>query len=84
MPDAYYPCRCLCFWFVQITRTTPARRTILHLSQILLTDALTFIVHLRLVTDLPLPTYNFSTIRPRVRSAGINATFTRSPTSTRM
>jgi hypothetical protein len=33
----------LCFWFVQITRTTPARRTILHLSQIFFTDALTFI-----------------------------------------
>jgi len=33
----------LCFWFGQITRTTPRRRTILHLSQIRLTDALTFI-----------------------------------------
>jgi len=32
----------LCFAFVQITRTTPRRRTILHLSQIRLTDALTF------------------------------------------
>jgi len=29
--------------FVQITRTTPRRRTILHLSQIRFTDALTFI-----------------------------------------
>jgi hypothetical protein len=37
----------LCFWFVQITRTTPARRTILHLSQIFFTDALTFIARLR-------------------------------------
>jgi hypothetical protein len=27
---------------VQITRTTPRRRTILHLSQIRFTDALTF------------------------------------------
>jgi len=41
-PD--YPCRCLCFWLGQMTRTTPRRRTILHLSQILLTDALTFMV----------------------------------------
>jgi hypothetical protein len=32
----------LCFWFEQITRTTPRRRTILHLSQIRLTDARTF------------------------------------------
>jgi hypothetical protein len=39
-----YPCLCLCFWFEQITRTTPRRRTILHLSHMRLTDALTFIV----------------------------------------
>jgi hypothetical protein len=37
-----YPCLCLCFWFVQITRTTPRRRITLHLSQIRFTDALTF------------------------------------------
>src|SRR6187549_150682 len=37
-----YPCLCLCFALVQITRTTPRRRTTLHLSQIRLTDALTF------------------------------------------
>src|SRR5687767_1066016 len=38
-----YPCLCLCLALVQITRTTPRRRTTLHLSQIRLTDALTFI-----------------------------------------
>src|SRR5215471_11569366 len=37
-----YPCLCLCFEFIQITRTTPLRCTILHLSQIFFTDALTF------------------------------------------
>ena len=37
-----YPCLCLCFWFEQMTRTTPARRTTLHLTQIFLTDDLTF------------------------------------------
>src|SRR4029453_10276130 len=41
-----YPCLCLCFWFEQITRTTPRRRTILHLSQIRLTDARTFTISL--------------------------------------
>jgi len=43
----------LCFWFGQITRTTPRRRTILHLSQIRLTDALTFIEPSRLRHDSP-------------------------------
>src|SRR5215471_6181117 len=38
----FYPCLCLCFEFSQITRTTPLRCTILHLSQIFFTDALTF------------------------------------------
>jgi hypothetical protein len=40
----FYPCLCLCFAFVQMTRTTPRRRTTLHLSQIRFTDALTFMM----------------------------------------
>src|SRR3954466_5327035 len=37
---------CLCLWrgSEQITRTTPLRRTILHLRQIFFTEAITFIV----------------------------------------
>jgi len=38
----YYPCLCLCFAVVQITRTTRFRRIILHLLQIGFTEALTF------------------------------------------
>jgi hypothetical protein len=37
----------LCFWFGQITLTTPRRRTILHLAHTFFTDALTFIARSR-------------------------------------
>jgi hypothetical protein len=33
----------LCFWLLQMMRTTPARRTTLHFTQIFLTDDRTFI-----------------------------------------
>ncbi len=41
-----------------------------------------FVFFVRFVADFVI--HNFSTIRPRVLSAGINATLTRSPTRTRM
>ena len=40
-----YPWRCLWRGFLQITRTTFLRFTILQLAQILLTDGLTFMTH---------------------------------------
>jgi hypothetical protein len=43
----------LCFAFVQMTRTTPRRRTTLHLSQIRLTDALTFMMFYAFRATLP-------------------------------
>src|SRR6266545_117776 len=39
-----YSCRCLCRGFVQMTRTRPWRRMILHRSHIFFTDGRTFIV----------------------------------------
>jgi len=38
-----YPCRCLCFGLLQITRRTPLRRMTLHRSHRRTTDAATFI-----------------------------------------
>lgn len=40
---SYYPCLCLCFTFSQITRIFPLLLIVLHLLQIFLIDALTFI-----------------------------------------
>jgi hypothetical protein len=42
--SSFYPCRCLCRLFSQITRITPFLRTILHLLHIFFTDGLTFIL----------------------------------------
>jgi hypothetical protein len=53
-----YPCRCLCFGFVQITLTTPLRWMILQLSHIFFTEARTFIL-------LPSPLTFFAAARAR-------------------
>src|SRR4029453_14990433 len=42
LPAPCHPWRCLCFGLSQITRITPRLLTILHLSQILFTEARTF------------------------------------------
>ncbi len=62
-----------------MTRTTPSRWITLHLSQIFLTDARTFIDHLRFRPAQPLLTsIKTFTIRPRVGSAADSSTSTRS------
>jgi hypothetical protein len=49
-----YPCRCLWRGLLHTTNTTPRRRTTLHLSQIRLTLALTFMALARvLAADWP-------------------------------
>jgi hypothetical protein len=50
----------------QITRTTPLRRTTLHLSQIFFTDDLTFICPSPPAS--PAPYLYRNTIRPRLKS----------------
>ncbi len=49
-----HPCFCLCLGLVQITRTTPLRRIILHFSQIRLTLLRTFIADLYILRHIAL------------------------------
>jgi hypothetical protein len=62
-----------------MTRTTPLRRTILHLRQIFFTDAMTFIVVLAERAYFAL-----KVIRPLVKSYGVICTVTLSPGRMRM
>ncbi len=63
-----------------MTRTTPLRRTILHLRQILFTDAITFIV----ISPYVAAHFALKVMRPFVRSYGVSCTVTLSPGRMRM
>jgi hypothetical protein len=65
----FHPCRCLWRGSGQMTRTTPLRRMILHLRQILFTDALTFIVALLGSASAAVFYIARNVISPFVRSA---------------
>lgn len=65
-----YPCRCLCFGFLQITYSTPRLLTILQSLQIVFIDDLTFIFHYLLYLKI---------ILPLVLSYGAISTLTLSP-----
>ena len=65
---ALQPWRCLWRGFLQITRTTRLRRTILQLRQILFTDASTFMSAPRKPVNGEWEMGNSQTIRPACRS----------------